>query len=593
MKLRTHTCGELRASQVGELVCLCGWVETVRDHGGVIFIDLRDRYGITQVIYDPQDSEEAFKIAESTRGEYVLQIEGEVEARPSDMVNEKISTGAIEVRSKQIRILNPSEVPPFPLDDDKAERVSEDLRLEFRYLDLRRQKMIRNLKLRHKLVQAVRNYLDGAAFIEVETPILSKSTPEGARDYLVPSRVVPGAFYALPQAPQQYKQLLMVAGIDRYFQIARCFRDEDLRADRQPEFTQIDIEMSFITPEDLYEVIDGMMVSIMKAAGHPIPELPIARMNYAEAMNRYGSDKPDLRFGMELTNLEEVFSGTGFKVFANILGKGGTVKAVNAKSLGSVSAGVIDRWTAIAQEGGLGGLAYIRVQEDGGWKSPIVKYFSDSERSALCEVLDIEAGDLVLFGAGELHVVNEVLGRLRLLSAEAANAIPPDQFAFTWVTEFPLFEKTGDGNLTPMHHPFTSPHPGDLPLLDSEPEKARALAYDLVLNGTEIGGGSIRIHDHEVQTKIFNLLRMPGEEIDARFGHLIRALTYGAPPHGGIAFGMDRIAMLMAGCESIREVIAFPKTQKAMDLMMAAPSIVDDQQLRDVYLRQELPDEVE
>ena len=412
MKLRTHTCGELRASQVGELVCLCGWVETVRDHGGVIFIDLRDRYGITQVIYDPQDSEEAFKIAESTRGEYVLQIEGEVEARPSDMVNEKISTGAIEVRSKQIRILNPSEVPPFPLDDDKAERVSEDLRLEFRYLDLRRQKMIRNLKLRHKLVQAVRNYLDGAAFIEVETPILSKSTPEGARDYLVPSRVVPGAFYALPQAPQQYKQLLMVAGIDRYF-------------------------------------------------------------------------------GMELTNLEEVFSGTGFKVFANILGKGGTVKAVNAKSLGSVSAGVIDRWTAIAQEGGLGGLAYIRVQEDGGWKSPIVKFFSDSERSALCEVLDIEAGDLVLFGAGELHVVNEVLGRLRLLSAEAANAIPPDQFAFTWVTEFPLFEKTGDGNLTPMHHPFTSPHPSDLPL------------------------------------------------------------------------------------------------------MMAAPSMVDDQQLRDVYLRQELPDEVE
>jgi len=591
MKMRTQTCGELRVAHVGETVRLCGWVETVRDHGGVIFIDLRDRYGITQVIYDPQDSTEAFKIAESTRGEFVLQIEGEVEARPADMVNEKIPTGGIEVRSTVIRILNRSEVPPFPLDDDKAERVSEDLRLEFRYLDLRRGKMIRNLKLRHKLVQAVRNYLDGEEFVEVETPILSKSTPEGARDYLVPSRVVPGSFFALPQAPQQYKQLLMMAGVDRYFQIARCFRDEDLRADRQPEFTQIDIEMSFITPEDLYEVIDGMMVSILEAAGFPVPALPLPRMSYADAMNRFGSDKPDLRFGMELTDLGQVFTTTGFKVFAGILGKGGAVKAINAKGLASVSAGVVDRWTAIAQEGGLGGLAYIRVQDDGTWKSPIVKFFSDEETQGLRESLDVEAGDLILFGAGDLDIVNPVLGRLRLLAAESGDVIPSGQFAFTWVTEFPLFENTGDGQLTPMHHPFTSPHPEDVSKLDDEPGNVRALAYDLVLNGTEIGGGSIRIHDHVVQTRIFDLLRMPAEEIKSRFGHLIRALTFGAPPHGGIAFGLDRIAMLMAGADSIREVIAFPKTQKAMDLMMGAPSSVDDQQLQDVYLRMELPDD--
>ena len=591
MKMRTHTCGELRTAHVGETVRLCGWVETVRDHGGVIFIDLRDRYGLTQVIYDPQDSIEAFNIAESTRGEFVLQIEGDVEARPADMVNEKIPTGGIEIRSQEIRILNRSEVPPFPLDDDKAERVSEDLRLEFRYLDLRRKKMLRNLKLRHKLVQAVRNYLDAEEFVDVETPILSKSTPEGARDYLVPSRVVPGSFFALPQAPQQYKQLLMVAGMDRYFQIARCFRDEDLRADRQPEFTQIDIEMSFVTPEDLYQVIDGMMVAILEAAAFPAPVLPIQRMSYADAMNRFGSDKPDLRFGMELTDLGQTFAGTEFKIFAGVLGKGGAVKAINAKGLASVSAGVIDRWTKIAQEGGLGGLAFIRVQDDGTWKSPIVKFFSDEETNGLRETLGIEAGDLVLFGAGDVDIVNPVLGRLRLLAANAGSSIPQGRFAFTWVTEFPLFEKTGDGQLTPMHHPFTSPHPDDISVLDSEPEKVRALAYDLVLNGTEIGGGSIRIHDHEVQTRIFNLLRMPADEIEGRFGHLIRALTFGAPPHGGIAFGLDRIAMLMAGGESIREVIAFPKTQKAMDLMMGAPSTVDDQQLQDVYLRMELPDE--
>jgi aspartyl-tRNA synthetase len=590
VKMRTHTCGELRKSDVGRNVRLCGWVQTVRDHGGVIFIDLRDRYGITQVIFDPTDSPDAKEMAESTRGEFVLQVEGEVESRPEDMVNAKLPTGEIEVRSQNIAILNRSEVPPFPLEDDKASRVSEDLRFEYRYLDLRRRKMQQNLRLRHDVTQAVRNYLDGVDFLEVETPILSKSTPEGARDYLVPSRMVPGTFYALPQAPQQYKQLLMIAGVDRYFQIARCFRDEDLRSDRQPEFTQIDIEMSYITPEDLFEVVDGMMVAILEASGHPVPSLPLPRMSYEDAMSRFGSDKPDLRFGMELVLLNDVFAETSFKVFSGVLGKGGSVKAVNAKSLGGVSAGVMDNWTGMAQGAGLGGLAFIRVQEDGSWKSPIVKFFSDAEQEGLRSALAIEPGDLILFGAGPVEQVNNALGRLRLIAGETAGVIPDDVFEFTWVTEFPLFERTGDGHLTPMHHPFTSPQPDDMPLLDSDPGNVRAQAYDLVLNGVEIGGGSIRIHNDAVQQRMFELLRIPEEEIQSRFGHLIRALTYGAPPHGGIAFGMDRVVMLMAGEESIREVIAFPKTQKAVDLMMNAPSQVDDLQLRDLHIALALPD---
>ena len=576
---------------MGESVRLCGWVDSVRDHGGVIFVDLRDRYGRTQVIFDPSDSEEAKAQAEATRPEFVIQVEGAVEERPPDMVNPKLPTGAIEVRCTVISTLNPSETPPFPLDDDKADRVSEDLRLEFRYLDLRRQGMQRNLRLRHKITQAVRSYLDANEFLEVETPILSKSTPEGARDYIVPSRVLPGTFYALPQAPQQYKQLLMISGVDRYFQIARCFRDEDLRADRQPEFTQIDIEMSFITPEDLYAVMDGMIVAIMEGAGHTPPALPLPRMTYDEAVNRFGSDKPDLRYGLELTELSDVFASTSFKVFASILGQGGVIKAINAKGLGAVSAGTMDQWTEVATSAGLGGLAYIRVQDDGNWKSPIVKFFSDEEQAGLRERLGIENGDLVLFGAGERPVVNEALGRLRILAAERAEIVPEGEFVFTWVTEFPLFEKAGDGHWTPMHHPFTSPHPDDIPLLESDIGACRAQAYDLVLNGVELGGGSIRIHDSEVQSKIFGLLRMPQEEIDSRFGHLIRALTFGAPPHGGIAFGMDRIVMLMAGGQSIRDVIAFPKTQRAMDLMMNAPSVVDGKQLEDVHIALALPDE--
>jgi aspartyl-tRNA synthetase len=520
----------------------------------------------------------------------VIQVEGVVDARPEDMINSKLVTGEIEVRCDTITVLNKSQTPPFPLDDKDSSKVSEDLRLTYRYLDLRRPEMQRHLRQRHRIGQAVRIYLDDVGFTEVETPILSKSTPEGARDYLVPSRVMPGSFYALPQAPQQYKQLLMVGGVDRYYQIARCFRDEDLRADRQPEFTQIDMELSFVTPEDIYEVIDGLVVAVMEAAGHPVPDLPLPRLSYTDAMNRYGSDKPDLRFGMELTNLSDLFAETDFKVFASVLDKGGVVKAINAKGLGGVPIRVMDEWTELAREAGLGGLAYIRVQPDGNWKSPIVKFFSDEEKAGLQDRLGIETGDLILFAADKLSTVNPALGRLRLLAGAMAEVISDDAFAFTWVTEFPLFEKNEDGRLACMHHPFTFAVPEDLEKIESDPLAVRAQAYDIVLNGVELGGGSIRIHQPEVQERMFKALKIPEEEVQSRFGHLIRALGYGAPPHGGIALGFDRLLMLMVGADSIRDVIAFPKTQKAMDVMMGAPSEVDAKQLRDVYLKLMLPD---
>ena len=589
--MRTHTCGELRKESVGRRVRLCGWVNTVRDHGGVIFIDLRDRYGLTQVIFDPRDSREAWDKAQSTHGEYVIQIEGVVELRPGDMANPKLATGEIEIRSNAITVLNKSRTPPFPLDDEEAEKVSEDLRLTYRYLDLRRAKMQSNLRLRHQLIQAARNYLDAASFTEVETPVLTKSTPEGARDYIVPSRVVPGTFFALPQAPQQYKQLMMVSGMDRYFQIARCFRDEDLRADRQPEFTQIDLEMSFIMPEDIYGIIDGLLAVMMKTAGRGEIQTPIARMTYDVAMNRYGSDKPDIRFGMELVDLTSVFTQTGFKVFGNVIQKGGVVKAINVKGLGSTSLSTMEDWTKLAKESGLGGLAYIRVGEDGAWKSPILKYFSDAEKEGLTKQLGIQAGDLILFGADKLAVVNTALGRLRLVAGEAAGAIDKKRFAFTWVTDFPLFERNDEGQIQSMHHPFTAPHPEDLQYLESDPLKVRAQAYDIVLNGVELGGGSIRIHDPEVQARMFKVLGFPQEEIEERFGHLIKALSYGAPPHGGLAIGADRLVMLLAGGESIRDVIAFPKTQKAQELMMSSPARVDARQLRDVHIQLSLPQE--
>ena len=583
--MRTHTCGELRKSHLNERVTLCGWVDTVRDHGGVIFIDLRDRYGLTQAIFDPNDSREAWNLAQSTRGEYVIQAEGVVEARPPEMANPRLVTGEIEVRCNQIRILNKSKTTPFPLDDKEAEKVTEDLRLTYRYLDLRRQRMQRNLRVRHQMSQTVRNYLDQAGFTEVETPILTKSTPEGARDYLVPSRVVPGSFYALPQAPQQYKQLLMMAGVDRYFQMARCFRDEDLRADRQPEFTQVDVEMSFITPDDIYALIDGLIAEVMKATGKGDIRLPIPRLTYEDAINRFGSDKPDLRFGMELVELSDIFAETEFKVFRQVVGSGGVVKAVNAKGLGGVPIRVMDEWTSEAKEWGLGGLAYIRAQDDGEWKSPILKFFSDAEKAHLKERLQIEPGDLVFFAADTAATANRALGHMRLLAGELAGVISDDEYAFTWITDFPLFETTDEGRLVSVHHPFTAMHPDDVALLETDPGRIRSQAYDIVLNGVELGGGSIRIHDPDVQARIFQALRLPEAEVEDRFGHLLKALSYGAPPHGGIALGFDRFVMMMADEESIRDVIAFPKTQKAMDMMMNAPATVDAKQLRDVHIK--------
>jgi len=590
---RTHTCGELSASHVGHTITLCGWVDTVRDHGGILFIDLRDRYGLTQVVCDPDDSAAAAEAAKHTRPEYVIQVRGTVRARPADMINARISTGEIEVVGLEVKVMNSSPTPPFPLDEDKAAKVNEELRMEYRYLDLRRPSVQRGLILRHKMAIAVRKFMDEKQFVEVETPILTKSTPEGARDYLVPNRVTPGTFYALPQAPQQYKQLLMMGGMDRYFQLARCFRDEDLRADRQPEFTQIDVEMSFVDAEDLYGIIDGLLAEVMAASGHPRPDLPLPRMSWHDAMNRFGSDKPDLRFGWELKDLGSVFAETQFKVFGNVLKNGGVIKAVNCKGQAGATIRQIEEWTGLAKTFGMGGLAYIRVQEDGSWKSPIVKFFSESEIEGLRGTLNIEVGDLVLFAAEKWQNASLFLGKVRLEAAHAAGIIPAKDFKFTWVTEFPLFEETDAGRLVSMHHPFTTPLPEDVPLLDTDPGKTRAVAYDIVLNGVELGSGSIRIHDPVLQTKMFDMLGVSEEEKESRFGHLLKALSYGAPPHGGIALGFDRLALLMAGGKTIRDVIAFPKNHKGIDLMMDAPSPVDAKQLHDVHIQLDLPPAVE
>lgn len=589
--LRSHTCGELRADHVGQDVTLCGWVDTVRDQGGIVFIDLRDRYGITQVKIEEAKSEVARELAHNTRTEYVISITGKVIARPDGMANKNHATGEIEVEAESLSVQNSSPTPPFPLEEKKAAKVSEDLRMQYRYLDLRRPSMVGKLRLRSKITQAIRQTFDSMDFIEVETPILTKSTPEGARDYIVPNRMIPGTFYALPQAPQQYKQLLMVGGIDRYFQIARCFRDEDLRADRQPEFTQVDLEMSFVEPEDIYAVIDEVLASAMEAAGHPRPELPLPRMTWEHAMENYGIDKPDLRFEMKLVDLNEVFAKSEFKVFSSVLADGGAIKAINAKGGNDpITVKMINNWTALAKEHGMGGLAYIRVSAEGDWKSPITKFFSEAEIEGLRSTLNIEAGDVVLFAASKRKNVNEFLGKLRLQAGEAIGCIPHGPLAFTWVTEFPVFEEGDDGSLHPMHHPFTSPHPDDFDLLDTAPEKARALGYDVVLNGVELGSGSIRIHDAVRQERMFELLNVSEEEISSRFGHLLKALSFGAPPHGGMALGLDRLVALLVDGDTIRDVIAFPKNHKGNDLMMEAPAAVDAKQLRDVHIQLSLPE---
>ncbi|MCX7888020.1 MAG: aspartate--tRNA ligase, partial [Verrucomicrobiae bacterium] len=556
---RTHHCNELRPAHVGQKVCLAGWVHVRRDHGGIIFVDLRDREGVTQIVFDPQHNRRSWELAQSLRSEFVVAVGGIVRVRPPGTQNPKLATGAVEVLADELVVLNPAETPPFPIDDGTGSLAGEELRLQYRYLDLRRPSMTRNLVLRHKIAKATRDYFDSLGFLEVETPILFKSTPEGAREYLVPSRVNPGKFYALPQSPQQFKQMLMVAGVDRYFQLAKCFRDEDLRADRQPEFTQIDVEMSFITREDMYAVIEGLLAHVWKVARNEEIARPFPRLSFWEAMERFGTDKPDSRFGMELVDLTTEFAGTQFKVFRQAIEDGGVVKAINAKGFACATQGQLDELTSTAKNFGAKGLAYIKV-EDGQWKSPIVKFFSDAEKAAVAEKLQVEEGDLVMFGADRREVVWEVLGRIRLLVAEMTQ-VKREGWNFLWVVDFPLmtFDRES-GRYVSTHHPFTAPVPEDIPLLDTAPHKVRGQHYDIVLNGVELGGGSIRIHQPDLQKKIFeDVLQIPKPIAESRFGYMLTAFRYGAPPHGGIALGFDRLCAILCGASNIRDVIAFPK----------------------------------
>jgi aspartyl-tRNA synthetase len=595
---RTHDCNSLRKTAIGQRVTLAGWVNVTRDHGGVIFIDLRDREGLTQVVFRPEENAQLAKQAHTLRGEDVIQVSGRVAARPPGTENPNLATGEIEIIPSDLTILNRADDLPFPID---AEPQNEDLRMTYRYFDLRRPRLARNLRLRHAAAKAARDYLSNHGFVEVETPILSKSTPEGARDFLVPSRIMPGKFYALPQAPQQYKQLLMVAGVEKYFQIAKCFRDEDLRADRQPEFTQIDIEASFVTPDDIFAVTEGMLAAIFKATRNIEIKTPFERLTYREAVGRYGSDKPDRRFGMELVDLGEIFRESSFKVFRRALDAGGIVKAVNAKGFAGITIGQTDDLTEIAKLYGAKGLAFIKI-ENGEWKSPIVKFFSESEKAALQSELNIEEGDCVFFAADKWEIACEVLGRLRLRIAEIQKLVPAgDVCDFLWVTDFPLFEWSAEQNKwNAMHHPFTRPKAEDLALLgDATPSsrrgeapapnedlgRIRAEAYDVVLNGVEIGGGSMRIYEPDLQARMFEALGINPEDQQSQFGHLLRALCLGAPPHGGIAFGFDRLVMLICREQGIREVMAFPKNNRGIDLMSNSPSEVDPRQLRDLGIR--------
>lgn len=580
---RTHMSAHLSAANVGEKVVLMGWVNSRRDHGGLIFVDLRDRSGLVQMVFSSEVGQEAFEKAEKVRNEFVLAGVGEVRRRSDETINPKLKTGEIEVYVHELRVLNKAKTPPFYIEEDID--VDENIRLRYRYLDLRRPDMQRNLMLRHKVTKAARDFLDQKEFMEIETPMLTKSTPEGARDYLVPSRVNPGKLYALPQSPQIFKQLLMVSGMDKYFQIVRCFRDEDLRADRQPEFTQIDMEMSFVDVEDILDLTEEMIAyTFTEALGINI-ETPFSRLTYKEAMDRYGSDKPDLRFGLELKNFTQLALGSDFKVFAAVAASGGQVKGINAKGCASFSRKEIDDLTQYVGIYGAKGLAYIVVSEEG-LKSPILKFFKDEEIQEILKKFEAETGDLLFFVADKPSVVAAALGALRIKLAEKRNLIDPDVFKFAWVVEFPLVEyDEEETRWVAIHHPFTAPFAEDMEMMGSTPEMVRAKAYDMVLNGVELGGGSIRIHQRAVQEKMFSLLGLSEDEAQEKFGFLLEAFEYGTPPHGGIAFGLDRMIMLMAKKNTIRDVIPFPKTQSATDLMTQAPSEVSPRQLQELHIR--------
>ncbi len=591
---RTHNCNELRKANAGQQATLAGWVDSVRDHGGIFFIDLRDREGKTQLVFDPENQELA-DLFQKLKPESVVEASGEVRERDSETTNERLPTGEVEVHVASITIHNQSRTPPFPLDAE-AEKVGEDLRLAHRYLDLRRPTNLNTLKLRHRACMAIREYFDANDFLEVETPMLFKSTPEGAREFLVPSRQSPGKFYALPQSPQQYKQMLMVAGVERYYQLARCFRDEDLRADRQPEFTQIDLEMSFIDREDMYALIEGLLKEVWKKTLDVDIDTPFLRMPFQEAMNRFGSDKPDMRFEMEISDFSETFSASDFKVFSGTVQSGGVVKAINAKGLADLTQGELKHLEDTAKLLGAKGLAFIK-SENGEWKSPILKFLSQAEQDKLRENLAVEEGDVVFFAAGEWESSCNILGRIRLESAallEKRGKLKrsPTDWKFLWVIDFPLMTHDEEqGRYVASHHPFTSPVPEDLEYLDSDPKRVRGQHYDIVLNGVELGGGSIRIHQPEVQKKVFeDVLQIPPEVVQSRFGYMLEAFSFGAPPHGGIALGLDRLVAILAGRESIRDVIAFPKTQKGQDLMTDSPGKATDKQLRDLHVRSVLPE---
>lgn len=585
---RTHYCHELNAEQIGKTVSLSGWVHRRRDHGGLIFIDLRDRFGLTQIVFRPINAE-LHAVASHLRSEWVISVQGTVAARAEGMANPKLKTGEIEIEVTALDILSKAKTPPFSISDEHLQ-VNEELRFKYRYLDIRRGEIARRLVVRHQLILAVRNYLDKHGFLEITTPVLAKSTPEGARDYLVPSRIYPGSFFALPQSPQLFKQLLMISGMDRYFQIATCFRDEDSRSDRQPEFAQIDLEMSFGSQEELFTLMEGLCVEIFKASlGKHLPT-PFRRMSHKEAMEKYGCDKPDLRFGMPLVRVDEIVSASDFTVFKEQLAAGGTVKGLCVKGGAEISRKNIEDYTAFVSRFGAKGLAWIKMSEEGPTSS-IVKFFDAPLLERLVAQMGAERNDLLLFVAAEEATVNQSLDHLRRRLGKEFGLIDPERYEFTWITEFPLLQWDKETqNYACEHHPFTSPHVDDIPLLDTNPLKVRSSSYDLVLNGYELGSGSERIFDGDLQAKIFSLLKLSPEEIKKRFGFFIEALQYGTPPHMGIALGVDRIAMLLTGAESIRDVIAFPKTQKAFDLMLDAPSEVAQHQLSELKIHVEIPE---